>query len=144
MNDFDEFAHFFRKPKYPVIVDIEGVLVAAKSVRPLCTKLLRLDLVEKQSYDAIDKTGESWTLVVMRGNAVLSPINFKKQPTKLELIRWFNNRKNKTADEVEYSEKSLSSKKRDRIIAEIADRLLDAEKRNASSGAKAIGNEGEH
>ncbi len=135
MNDFDEFAHFFRKPKYPVIVDIEGVLVAAESARPLYTKLLRLDLVEKQSYEAIDRTGESWTLIVMQGKAVLSPINFKKQPTKLELIRWFNNRKNRPADDVHYSEKSLSSKKRERIITEIADRLIDADKRSASNRA---------
>ncbi|EMI52469.1 hypothetical protein [Rhodopirellula sallentina] len=133
MNDFDELVHFFRKPKYPVIVDIEGVLVAAKSVRLLYTKLLRLDLVEKQSYEAIEKTGEPWTLIVMQRKAVLSPINFKKQPTKLELIRRFNNRKNKPADDVDYSEKSVSSKKRERIITEIADRLIDADKRNASN-----------
>tara|TARA_R110002167_G_scaffold143308_1_gene332559 strand:+ start:114 stop:521 length:408 start_codon:yes stop_codon:yes gene_type:complete len=132
MTSFDELAYFLRAPKYPVIIEIDGVLVAAKSVRPLYEKLSRLDIVEKQHYSAIDRTGEPWTFVVMQGKAVLSPFNFKKQPTKLQIIRWFNNRKNKPADEVEYSEKSLGSKRLDRIIAEIVDRLIDAEKRNVS------------
>jgi len=63
----------------------------------------------------------------MEGSGILSPFNFRKPRTKLELIRWFNARENKPAEEVEYPETSLSSKRRDRIIAEIADRLLDAE-----------------
>ncbi|GAA4454289.1 hypothetical protein GCM10023156_26500 [Novipirellula rosea] len=68
----------------------------------------------------------------MQGKAVLSPFTFKNQPTKLKIIRWFNDRKNQPAGEIEYSEKSIGSKRLDRSIAEIADRLLDAEKRNAS------------
>lgn len=95
MNDFSEFAHLFRKPSDPVIVDIDGVLVA----------------------------GETWTFVVMESRAVLSPLSFDN-PTKLQLVRWYNNRANKSADDVDYSEKSLSSKRRDRIVPEIANRLL--------------------
>ena len=76
----------------------------------------------------MDGTGESWTFMVMKGKAVLSPFNLEKQRTKLNLIRWFNGRRNRDAEEVEYSEQSLSSKKRDLIIAEFADRLWDAEK----------------
>ncbi len=132
MESFEQLLYFFRTPKYPVIVDIEGVLVAAKSVRPLYKRLSKLDIVENKSYNAMDATGENWSFIVVDGRGVLSPINFKKPQTKLELIRWFNNRKNKPAEEVEYSEKSVSSKKRDRIIAEIAGRLLDAEKQLAS------------
>lgn len=128
MTSFDELSYFLRNPKYPVIVDVEGVLVAAKSVKALISKLSQIDLVENSSYNAIDGTGESWTLLVIDRAAVLSPINFEKQRTKLSLIRWFNNRKNKPANEVDFSEKSLSSKKRDRIIAEIVDRLIDADR----------------
>lgn len=93
--------------------------------------LSRLDIVENESYKTIDRTGEGWIFIVVDGNGVLSPLSFAKPRTKLELIRWFNNRKNRPA-EVEYSEKSVSSKRRDRIIAEIADGLLDAEKQIAS------------
>ncbi|WP_442511870.1 hypothetical protein SH528x_003616 [Novipirellula sp. SH528] len=132
MTSFDELAYFLRAPKYPVIIEIDGVLLAAKSARKLFEKLLPLDIVEKQHYSAIDRTGEPWTFVVIQGKAVLSPFTLKNRPTKLKIIRWFNNRANKPANEVEYSEKSLSSKRLDRIIAEIADRLFDAEKRNAS------------
>lgn len=128
MTSFNELSHLFRNPSYPVIVEIDGNLVAAKSIRKLCEQLLRFDLVERKSYNAIDTTGEAWTLIVMEGKAVLSPIAFPKQRTKLELIRWFNDRKNKPADEIEYSEKSLSSKRLDRIVAELADRIVDAGK----------------
>ncbi|TWT52261.1 hypothetical protein [Allorhodopirellula solitaria] len=132
MNDFCKLSYFFRSPKYPVIVDVDGALVVARSAKSLYLRLVRFDLVEKKSYDALDKTGEAWALVISQETGVLAPLNFSKPRTKLELIRWFNNRKNKPADEVAYPEKSLSSKKRDRIVAEIADRLADAEKRNAS------------
>ncbi|GAA5505284.1 hypothetical protein [Novipirellula caenicola] len=128
MTNFVELVYFLRAPKYPVIIDIDGVLLAAKSAKPLYKKLSQLDIVEKQHYDAIDRTGEPWTFNVMQGKGILSPFTFKNPPTKLKIIRWFNNRKNKPANEVNYSEKSLSSKKRDLIIAEIADRLLEAEK----------------
>lgn len=132
MTSIHELSHLFPNPRYPVIVEIDGNLVAAKSLRKLGEQLLHFDLVESQSYDAIDKTGESWALMVIENKAVLSPFTFTKQRSKLELIRSFNNRKNKPADEVEYSEKSLSSKRLDRIIAEIADRLIDAGKRKTS------------
>jgi hypothetical protein len=129
---FERLSYFFRRPKYPVIVDIEGALVAAKSARQLYKRLSQLGIVEGESYNALDASGEGWTFLLLDGNGVLSPINFEKQRTKLELIRWFNNRKNKPAGELEYPEKSLSSKRRDRIIVEISDRLLDAERRNGS------------
>ena len=131
MKSFDELTCLFRSPQFPVIIEIEGVLVAAKSLRPLYERLSRLDIVERKAYISIDRTGEAWTFILMDGMGVLTPITFRKQPTKLELIRWFNNRKNKPANEVEYSEKSLSSKRLDFIVGEIADRLLNAEKRNA-------------
>lgn len=132
MNHLKKITYFFSKPKYPVIVDLDGVLVAAKSARSLFGKLQRHELVEQQSYEAFDKTGESWSLMVVQSEAVLAPFNFTKRPTKLELIRWFNNRKNKPAGEADFPEKSFSNLKRDRILLEIADRLIEVDKRNRS------------
>ncbi len=137
MASFDKLSYFLRAPAYPVIVDIDGVLVAAKSAKTLYEKLSPLELVEKKNYSSIDRTGDPWIFVVMDGTAVLSPFTFEKPRTKLDLIRWFNHRKNKPVDEVEYSEKSLSSKRRDFIIAEIADRLLDAQKRSEARRVEA-------
>lgn len=128
MATIHQLSHLFRHPQYPVIVDIDGNLVAAKSPIELGKQLFQFDLVEKQSYDAIEKTGTPWVLMVVENNAVLSPLTMTKPLSKLKLIRLFNNRKNKPADEIEFSEKSLSSKRLDRIITEIADRLIDAGK----------------
>ena len=104
MIDFTDFSCMFRNPKYPVVIDIDGTLVAAKSSKSLCNRLLQVDIAQGKSYQAFDKTSETWTFIVIDGNAVLSPLSFKRPITKLEIIRWFNNRENKLADEVAYSE----------------------------------------
>lgn len=133
MASFSELTYLFREPQYPVIVEVDEELFAANSARPLYERLSQLDIAEEKAYHAIDGTGEPWSFLVVKDEGILSPLNFKKEPSKLKLVRWFNHRKNKPSDEVEYSEKSLSSKRRDRIIAEIADRLIEVEKQNASA-----------
>ena len=53
----------------------------------------------------------------------------KKTWTKLELIRLCNGRRNRPPDEEPYSEKSLSSKKLTKVIADLMRRILEAEQR---------------
>ena len=115
--------HFFRKPKYPILCEINGHLIGAKSDRTLAKKLSLLELDDSKQYDVIDLTGEGWLLLT--DHMVLSPVNFrKKRWTKLEIIRLFNNRANKSdSDEKPYSEKSLSAKKIDKIFRYIVEAL---------------------
>ena len=124
MSSFSEILYFIRGPQFPVIVDIDGAFVAARSGELLTKSLSKQDILTDKSYDAIDATGESWTFEIKDGKALMLPAFFTKQRTKLNIIRWFNDRKNKAADEMEYPEKSLSSKKLARIVDEIADRII--------------------
>ncbi|MBL7189731.1 MAG: hypothetical protein ISS70_25665 [Phycisphaerae bacterium] len=112
---------FFRKPKYPILCEIEGHLIGAKSDKTLAKKLSLLELDDSKQYDVIDSTGEGWLLLI--DHMVLSPVNFRKRRwTKLEIIRLFNNRANKSdPDEKPYSEKSLSAKKFDKIFRDIVE-----------------------
>ena len=55
---------FFRKPKYPILCDIEGHLIAAKSDKTLARELSDLELKEDAQYDVVDSTGKGWLLLV--------------------------------------------------------------------------------
>ena len=117
MNQDTTIRHLFRKPKYPILVDVDGNLIAAKSSGSLTVRLSRLKLKKAGVYNAIDSSGEGWAFY--SEHMVLTPLTMKKRWTKLEVIRLFNQRKNQTAGEKVYSEKSLSSKRFDRILADI-------------------------
>ena len=116
---------FFRKPKYPILCNVDGHLIGAKSDKTLAKELSALELKKDEQYDVIDSTGKGWLLLTK--HMVLSPLNFKKRRwTKLEVIRLFNDRTNKPdPDEKPYSEKSLSGKKHDRIFRDLVERLYD-------------------
>ena len=122
-----ELSHLFRRPQYPVLIDLDGTLLAAKSAKSLLKKLSVLDLPLEANYPAIDSAGEGWGLYLFPGAAVLSPLTIKKRWSKREVIHLYNQRTNRAKDDLLYSEKSLSSKRLDRIIREIADLLLEAD-----------------
>ena len=111
----------FRKPKYPVIVDIDGVVVCGRLAITLAKRLPKLINLQEKSYNAIDSNGEGWSFYSDKW--VLSPLCTRKRWTKLEIIRLYNNRKNKTSNHDTYSEKSLSSKRLDRVLIDIFELL---------------------
>lgn len=113
--------YFFRKPVYPVIIDIKGNLICGFSASTLARHLSKLSDLEDQTYRAIDSTGEGWSFYP--AHWILTPLTIKKRWTKLEIIRLYNDRKNKNPGDCQYSEKSLSAKRLDKIIFEIAELL---------------------
>ena len=120
-----EFGHLFRSPTYPVILDVDGSLIAAKSPIELARKLARLQLPAERRYPAVAVNGENWELNTYVDEAILSPTLMKRRWTKLDVVRLYNQRKNRRRGEQPYSEKSLSSKRVDRVIGEIVEFLLD-------------------
>jgi hypothetical protein len=121
MDKIPPVQFLFRKPKYPVIVDIDGDVICGRSAIALAKRLSKLISLQEKSYDAIDSTGEGWSFYSDKW--VLSPLCIKKRWTKLEIIRLYNNRKNKTSDHINYSEKSLSSKRLDMVFNDIFELL---------------------
>jgi hypothetical protein len=114
--------YLFRKPEYPVICDIDGYVVAAKSEKSFVKYLSDVRLDPEKTYNLIDATAEGWVFVPK--HLMISPLTFKKHWSKKEIISIFNGRKNPSSGEVQYSEKSLSSKRFDRIFEDIVDLLL--------------------
>ena len=54
----------------------------------------------------------------------ISPLTAKKKWTKKEIITLYNNRENPSSGEKQYSEKSLSAKRFDKIFTDIVEMLL--------------------
>ncbi|MCA1765641.1 MAG: hypothetical protein LC633_05260 [Desulfobulbaceae bacterium] len=114
-----EFHYFFRKPVFPVVGNIEGYFIGAKTVRGLGRQLAEIQLKEKGYYNLVDFTGEGWTLHIPE--MVISPLTAKKRWTKLEIIKLFNERANNELwGGEQYSEKSLPAKRLGRIISDLA------------------------
>lgn len=108
----------FRRPKFPIIIAIDGAVISARSAQGLEKNLSRLMLVPGGKYTAVDSSGATWDLYV--DLMALSPLTLRKRPTKKELITLVNGRTNKAADETPYPERSLSSKTFETIFEELA------------------------
>jgi hypothetical protein len=112
--------HFIRKPKYPIICNISGHVIGAKSERSFSKQIVETNVELGKSYDVVDSSGEGWAF--LPEHMVISPLTFKKKWFKKEIVELFNNRSNKSYNE-KYSTKSLPNKRFDRILAEIVELL---------------------
>ncbi len=113
-----ELQYIFRQPKFPLTVSIEGYFIGAETPADFLEQLNRAPVDEKGIYDLVDGTGEGWSFSVEQ--MVISPLTLKKRWTRKQIISLFNQRINKEPGQQElYSEKSISSKRLDRIIADL-------------------------
>ena len=111
----------FRKPKFPIICDIGGYVIAAKSISGFEKQLSAYKMCKGSRYPIIDITGEGWSFYPE--HMAISPLTMKKKWFKKEVIAIFNNRKNNTSNAI-YSEKSISAKRYDKIFQDIVGLLL--------------------
>ena len=117
-----KFNIILREPKYPVIVVSDNRLYSAFNIKQLAKSCISSVPIENNSYiQVIDSTGsEFW---YSPENYVLSPgFSFKKW-TKKRIIEAFNNSANAKDPLQEYSMKSLSSKRLEKIIRDICEML---------------------
>jgi len=63
MDKIPPVQFLFRKPNYPVIVDIDGVVVCGRSAITLAKRLSKLINLQEKSYDAVKRR------VVLRGRS---------------------------------------------------------------------------
>ena len=111
--------YLFRLPRFPVICNVDGVLVGAKSSNALESQIEALDLSSGKDYSLVDASGEGWALATE--HMVVSPLIAKKRWTKGEIILMFNTSDNAQQSGATYSDKSLSSKRLDRIVADVVE-----------------------
>jgi len=114
----------FRRPKFPVICDAQGVLIGAGTHKQFSNQLSLIEVPPGEQIPLIDSTSEGWVLDV--DHMIVSPITFKKSWTKKEVIEVFNRSKTARQAGLEYPTRSLSSKRFDRIIGEIVKLILIA------------------
>jgi len=96
-------------------------VIAARSPRSFEKEMQRIRLDPEGYYDVVDVTGEGWSFSAK--HMVISPLTIKKRWFKKDVIVTYNNRKNVSNQEKKYSDKSLSSKRFERIFCEIVDLL---------------------
>lgn len=113
-----KFDIFMRAPQYPVIVVSANRLYSAYNIKQLAKNCLAATPTEnKQIVQVIDSTGEEFWFSPEAH--ILSPgFSFKKW-TKKQIIETFNNSSNAKNSKQEYSLKSLSNKRLEKIINDI-------------------------
>jgi len=111
----------FRKPKFPIICDIDGYVIAAKSISGFEQQLSAYNIYKGGRYPIIDITGEGWSFYPE--HMVISPLTMKKKWFKKDVIAIFNNRKNNSSNVI-YTEKSISAKRYDKLFQDIVLLLL--------------------
>lgn len=117
-----EFKILFKAPQYPVIVVSANRLCSAFDIKQLADCCVFLVPIENKKYlQVVDSTGnEFW---YRPEYSTLSPGFVFKKWTKKQIIETFNNSQNAKITSQEYSTKSLSSKRLDKIIHDICTKL---------------------
>jgi len=117
-----EFKIIFRKPKYPVIVISAERLYSAYIIKKLATYCISaIPVDDRKIIPVVDSTGEEFWY--SPEHHALSPgFSFKKW-TKKRLIETYNSSSNAEDSEREYSMKSLSAKRFDKIFRDICEML---------------------
>jgi len=119
--------YLFRRPVFPIICDLDGALIAARSHRGFVPQVGQADVQPGKHYTVIDATGEGWSLV--SDCMVVSPLTFRKRWTKKRIIELFNNSDTAAKAGMAYSTRSLSSKRLARVVADITALVCSANRR---------------
>ena len=117
----------FREPKFPVICNVQGVLIGAKTPGQFVEQVSGAALPAGEQLPLVDACGEGW--VLHTDHMIISPLTFKRRWTKKEIIAMFNDSEAARRLGEQYSTKSLSSKRVDRVVAEIAALIARANRR---------------
>jgi len=130
----------FRRPKFPLICDLDGDVFAAGSPAGLQRRLGDLDLTDGAKMRIVDASGESW--MIFPEEMILAPGFPLRKWRKIEVINMFNGRRNATESGVRYPEHRLANRRLDRIVREIAAFLTLENRKRAGVRTQAKSDEG--
>ena len=117
-----EFNIVFRKPQYPVLVVSDKKLFSAFNMKQLARSCMSSIPIEDKNYiQVIDSTGEEFWYSPDQN--VLSPGFAFKRWSKKRIVEAFNSNTNALELKQEYSIKSLSNKRLDKIVRDICELL---------------------
>jgi hypothetical protein len=108
----------FRRPRFPLICDLDGFLIAAESPAELQRSLDGVDLPNEGKVRLVDARGEGWML--LSNEMIVAPRFAVRRWRKIEIIRLFNGSRNATETGQRYPEHVIANKRLDAIVREIA------------------------
>lgn len=112
-------SYLFRAPEFPLICDAGSVLIGAVSPKDFEAQMAKLELPPDGILTVIDVSGKDWMFLLQ--HSTLSPLSLKNRWTKKEVIALFNGSDAAKKLGEQYSERSLSAKRFDRIFTEIVE-----------------------
>ena len=112
-----------REPKFPVICEA-GVLIGATSLHDFSSQVDQLILPPDRNLPLVDVSSEGW--VFNTKYRAVSPLTLKKHWTKKEVIAMYNGSDVARKLGGQYSERSLSAKRFDKILSDIVSLIRSA------------------
>lgn len=118
MPETNSITFAFRRPRFPLICDLDGFLIAAESPIALQRSLDSVDLPKEEKVRLVDVRGEGWML--LPNEMIVAPRFAVRRWRKIEIIRLFNGSRNATETGQRYPEHVIANKRLDAIVREIA------------------------
>lgn len=113
-----------RRPRFPLICEIDGCLFGAQSSAEFRRRLARFNLANVKEFKAIDANGEKWMLLPDR--TAVAPEFAIRPARKSEIIRWFNESRTAKDAGVFYPQHVIGNRRLDAIVHDIAVLLSSA------------------
>lgn len=126
MSKRNTITYAFRRPRFPLICDLDGFLVAAGSPAALQRSLAGVDLPTERKIRLVDANGESW--MFLPNEMIVAPGLATRRWRKIEIIRLFNGSRNAKEIGRRYPEHGIANRRLDAIVREIA-ALLSRERK---------------
>ena len=108
----------FRKPKFPLICDLDGDVFAVLSPPALWRRLAGVELADEKKARFVDANGESW--MFLQKEMIFAPEFFPRTWRKIDIIRLFKGSRKAREMGFCYPERRLANRRLDRIVWEIS------------------------
>ena len=120
-----KLTYVFRRPRFPIICNIDGELVAGSTAQQFEQRIGKVTLPSGRAFKIIDANGEGWVLHTEL-NAI-SPLTLDKQWTKSRVIEMFNASLNAQRASFQYPRGSLSNRRLDAVVCDVVELVTQAE-----------------
>lgn len=120
-----ELRYAFRRPRFPIICDLNGELVAGQTLQQFERRMAKRPCPPGEVFAIVDATGEGWAFHPNLG--VISPLTVDKRWTKARVVDLFNTSVNAQRAGLQYPQRSLANRRLDAVIRDVADMVGEAE-----------------
>jgi hypothetical protein len=120
MSTIKTISYMFRRPRFPLICEIDGCLIGAQSAAGFRRGLARFDLSRHREFGLIDANGERWMLLPNEMEMVLAPVFATRRLRKIEIIRLFNASRSAKEAGLRYPESRIPNTRLDAIVKDLA------------------------